>query len=289
MSSPDPADEEPAGALVAKSGPAVPAVREGEAAGSLATSCDAFYGGRFHLLQPKGRGFRAGLDALLLAAAIPADASGRAADIGSGSGAASFALACRCPGLAVRLVERNPAVADLARAGAALDANRGISSRLAVTEADILGGRAAREAAGLPDGGFDVVLTNPPFYPEAYRRSPDPLRAEALAMAGEDFLARWVRAAAALLRPQGWFAMIARPESLAEIAVAARNRLGDLRVMPVHPRADRPAIRVLIRARKGSRAPLSLMPPLVLHGEEGELTEAARRIAAGEAELGFGA
>jgi tRNA1(Val) A37 N6-methylase TrmN6 len=270
----------------------------GEVAGELAaappvepavpTSVDSFYGGRFHLVQPQGQGFRAGLDALLLAASLPADRGGAAVDLGAGAGAVGFAAVARCPALAVTLVENNPVMARLARQSLALAANAALAPRLGVFEADVLGRRPAREVAGLADGSFATVVTNPPFHPSGGRASPDAMRHAARATTDGEFLAGWIRSGAALLQTGGLFAMIARPDSLAEILAACDRRLGDIRILPVHAYAGAPAMRILLQARKGSRAPLSLLPGLVLHGPDGGLTAEGAGIGRGEAFIDLG-
>ena len=254
----------------------------------IETSVDSFQGGTFHLLQPHGQGFRAGLDALLLAASLPAGRVGSALDLGSGAGAVAFAAVARCSALTMTLVENNPFMASLAARSIALVENAALAPRLAVVEADVLGRRAAREAAGLADGAYSTVVTNPPFHPAGGRASPDPLRQSARAVPDEDFLARWIRSAAALLEHGGLFAMIARPDSLAQILAAAERRLGDVRILPVHAKPDAPAMRILVQARKGSRAPLSLRPGLVLHGLDGKLTTIGQSVGMGEATIDLG-
>ncbi|BDA83058.1 methyltransferase [Aureimonas sp. SA4125] len=252
------------------------------------TSIDSFQGGRFHLAQPKGRGFRAGLDALLLAASLPAHRSGTALDLGSGAGAVAFAVAARCEVLHVTLVENDKVMAGFARHSLALAENAALAPRIGVVEANVLGRRAEREAAGLADGAFQTVMTNPPFHPAGGRASPDPLRHAARATTDADFLGRWIRSGAALLGKGGLFAMIARPDSLEEILVATDRRLGDIRILPVHSHAGMPAMRILVHARKGSRAPLSLLPGIVLHHSGGGLTDLGQGIGTGEATLDLG-
>lgn len=265
-----------------------PAESEASPEPAIETTVDGFYAGRFHLLQPKRRGFRAGLDSLLLAASLPATRQGPAADLGAGAGAAGLAAAVRCPGLRISLIENDSLMAELARRSVALPGNAALAARLTVVEADLLGGRAARLAAGLADGGFRTVLTNPPFHPAGGRRSPDALRDAARAVRGPRFLTEWIRTAAALLETGGLFAMIARPDGLEDILSAAANRLGDLRIVPVHSRAGHPAIRILVHARKGSRAMLSLLPPVVLNDAGGQATPLSRAIATGEAAIDLG-
>jgi len=232
--------------------------------GAPAVSRDAFQRGAFELLQPAGRGFRAGHDALLLASCVKAEAAGSALDMGAGSGAVAFAAAARAPALRVDLAERNAEIAALAEGALALAANRGLAPRLRVFQLDCLAPRAVREAAGLADGDYELVLTNPPFHPAGQRRSPDALRDEARAIPDAAFLGRWLAVAAALLRHGGRLALIARPDNLGDLLAATEGRLGALRVRAVHPSPEAAANRILLGAIRGSRQPLRLLPPLVL-------------------------
>ncbi len=229
---------------------------------------DAFHRGAFHLVQPKGRGHRAGLDAMLLAALVPDGATGRLADFGAGAGAAGLAAASRVPTLRVTLVERSDTMIEFARRTLALPQNRALADRTEVLQADVTLSGARRIAAGLSDEAFDHVIMNPPFNDGLDRRTPDPLKAEAHAMDGRVF-PDWVRTAGAVLRPGGQVSLIARPQSLAEILDACRNRFGGLHLTPVHARPGEDAFRLLVTAIKGSRARLSLRPALHVH-EAGE-------------------
>src|SRR5690606_19564302 len=116
---------------------------------------------------------------------------------------------------------------------------------------------------------YDFAIMNPPFNEAADRSSPDDLRRDAHVM--EDGLfERWLRTAAAIVRPRGGLALIARPRSLPAILAALERRFGDARIVPVLPRPDEAAIRIVVRAVRGSRAALSLMPPLVVHADAGD-------------------
>lgn len=238
---------------------------------------DGLLGGRLRLFQPK-TGHRVGSDAVLLAAAVPADAAGRAADVGAGVGGAGLAAVVRAPTLDMTCIEIDPALSAHCTRNIA---ENGVQDRARAVAADVLSPKA-RRAAGLADGGFDLVLTNPPFYERgAVRVSPDSVRARAH-VAGEGGLESWMRAALALLRPGGTFLMIHRADALADILAAARGRIGGLRLLAIHPRNNEPAIRLLVVGKKGSRAPLALLPPLVLHGPDGRFTPQADAIHRGE-------
>jgi tRNA1(Val) A37 N6-methylase TrmN6 len=231
-------------------------------------SCEAsgFLGGRLSLLQP-ARGHRAGTDAILLAAAAPREFGGLVLDLGAGVGAAGLAIAATRPRAKVGLIEKEPDLAGLAQENLRLN---GFSDRGHVYQADILS-PASRRAAGLLDGAAALIVTNPPFYdPGRVRLSPeqDKRRAHAMGEAGPAALAHWIQACFALAEPGGAVILIHRPDVLPVILESIVGRGGDITILPVQPRQEAPAIRVLVRAKKGSRAPLVIAPVLVLHQDK---------------------
>lgn len=229
---------------------------------------DAFHRGDFWLVQPAATGHRAGTDAMMLAAAVPSSFAGRLADLGAGAGAGGLAVASRCAGARVLLVERSPAMADFAARTLEEPHNAHLRPRVALLAADVTLTGLARREAGLEDNGFDFAILNPPFNDRTHRRSPDGLKREAHVMES-GALEGWLRTAAAIVRPRGGLAAIVRPRSLAELLRAADGRFGGAEVVPIHSRAETPAIRVVVRAWRGSRAAMSLLPPLVLHDGPG--------------------
>ena len=238
-------------------------------------AADAFLGGRLRLRQPPA-GHRSGTDAVLLAAAAPGDFSGLAIDAGAGVGAAGLALAIARPGARAGLLENDPFLAALARENLL---QNGLMDRVHAVEADLLS-PASRRAAGLCDESADLVISNPPFLdPGRARLSPDPWkrRAHAMPVAGPAALCAWIAAAMALLAPGGSIILIHRPEALPLLLGSLAARAGGITVLPVYPRQEAPAGRVLVRAKKGSRAPLTIAPPLVLH-EGNRFTPAAEAI-----------
>ena len=232
-------------------------------------SIDAFHRGRFFLAQPLQGGHRAGMDAMMLAAAVPSAFEGLVADLGSGAGGAGLAVLARCPRARALLVEREPAMAAFARRTLELEANAGIAARAALLVADVsLAGRARTEA-GLGDRSVDFAIMNPPFNEARDRQTPDPLRKAAHVMEPELF-ERWIRTAAAIVKPSGSMALIARPQSLADILAAMPGRFGALAIRPIHPRPDAAAIRVVVRGVRGSRKALTLAAPLFMHDAGGD-------------------
>jgi tRNA1(Val) A37 N6-methylase TrmN6 len=245
---------------------------------------DAIADGRVSLYQPR-KGHRAGTDAVLLAAALPNDVTGLALDVGSGVGTAGLILATRCPQLRVGLIENDPVVVELAQANLGLN---NIAERGTVYEADIFSS-ASRRAAGLTSGMADVVLTNPPFAdPDHARVSPLAGKRSAHVMpkasgkTAAESLAAWIQACLALLAPGGTFLMIHRPEALPDILTACGRRIGAVSILPVHSHKDANANRILVRGKKGSRAPLVMAPALVLQ-EQGRFRPLAEAIHRGTA------
>lgn len=234
----------------------------------MTETLDAFHRGRFHLLQPKNGGHRAGMDAMMLAALVADERPVRVADLGAGAGAAGLGVAARLPHAEVTLVERSPLMADYARRTLQLAENAFLADRVQVVEADVTLKGRARVAAGLPDDHFHHVIMNPPFNDGRDRRTPDALKAEAHAMT-EDLFEGWVRTAGAIMVPGGQLSLIARPESVGEILAACGRRFGGLELTAIHPRPGEEAIRLLVTAIKGSRARLKWRAPLVMHAEEG--------------------
>jgi len=232
---------------------------------------DAFLGGALRLRQLR-QGHRAGHDAMLLAAAVPACAGERIADLGAGIGAAGLALAVRVADAQVALFEREADLVRLAQENIALNQ---CQARVAVHAKDVarLAGSAGAFAAT-----FDQVMMNPPYHgADRHPASPDRLRAAAHVLA-DDGLGDWVGAATALLRPKGRLTLIWRADGLGEVLAALGARFGALDLWPVHARAARPAIRVLIGAVMGARAPLCLHPPLILQDEAGRPSPGAEAI-----------
>lgn len=240
--------------------------------GAVTETVDAFHFGQFYIVQPKGRGHRAGMDAMLLAALVDGTGPMRLADLGAGAGAAGMAVVSRIEGAEAVLFERSREMADYARKSVSHPDNRRIASRLAVVEADVALKGKARIVAGLADDAFDHVIMNPPFNDAGDRRAPDDLRAEAHAMDG-DIFEDWIRTAGAILKPGGQLSLIARPESVADIVRGCGKRFGGIEITllyaraGLHAREGDNAIRLLATAIKGSRARLVFRAPLHMHGE----------------------
>jgi tRNA1(Val) A37 N6-methylase TrmN6 len=91
-------------------------------------------------------------------------------------------------------------------------------------------------------------------------------------------LGTWLRTARRLLRPDGVLTLIWRADGLAEVLAALAAGFGAIAVLPVHPRPDAAAIRVIVRAEKGSRLPLAMLPGFSLNDEAGRPTASAEAV-----------
>jgi tRNA1(Val) A37 N6-methylase TrmN6 len=239
---------------------------------------DRLLGGRVHLAQP-ARGHRAGTDAVLLAAAARAKAGDRVLDGGAATGAVGLMVAARVRDVRLAFVERDPGLAELCRRNCR---ENGVEAEIFV--ADLLD-KASRRSAGLLPETADIVLTNPPFLEEGQARiSPDQGRAAAHALPSGG-LEAWLKACLGLLKPKGQFVLIHRADRLAGCLDGLNGALGGIELRFVHPSADKPAIRVLISGTKGSRAPLTVLPPVILNGPDGRFTPLAQGLHLGEADL----
>lgn len=212
---------------------------------------DKFLCGRLQLWQP-AKGYRAATDPVLLAAACPATPGDSVLDLGCGAGAAVLCLGWRVPGLRLAGLELQPGYAELARRNAA---RNGLA--LEVAEGDL------RQMPRQLRRDFDQVICNPPYYPPG--GTPSPLPGRAVAMQVEQVaLATWVAVAARRLRPGGWLTLIAGADALPEL-LSALGPLGSAAVLPLAAREGRAAKRVILRARKGGKAPFRLLAPFVIH------------------------
>lgn len=239
-------------------------VTAGEAPSFAEVSEDRLLDGRVLLRQPR-RGLRAGLDAVLLAAAVPAKEGQVVIEAGCGAGAVFLCLLARLPGLRVVAVEREPVLAELARANA--EAN-GVADRVTVLTGDIAAPAIARQ---LPRAAH--AFANPPWWPEG-TPPPEAIKAGATHLGGND-LAAWARALAAPLAHRGSLTMVL-PAALWPMGSAALGAAGcaEQALLPLWPRAGQPAKRALVRGVKEGRGPARLLPGLVLHEGEGWSAEA---------------
>jgi tRNA1(Val) A37 N6-methylase TrmN6 len=238
----------------------------------------ALLGGRVRLRQPE-RGYRAGMDAALLAAAVSAVPGQRLIEAGCGVGGALMQIAARAPEIELAGLERDQGAVALARENAALNH---AADRTTILQGDVAAGFRALDLAP-----FDWAVSNPPFFDdERALRAPAP--GKRAAWIADDGLSAWTDFLLKAVREGGRIVVIHRADRLADLLALLGAKAGSFAVRPVHPYADEPAKRVLVQAIKTGKAPLRLLPPLILHDRSGaKHTPEADAILRGEAGLPF--
>jgi len=238
-------------------------------ASELPCSEDTLLGGRVKLRQPRD-GYRAAIDPVLLAAAVPAGDGDTVLDIGCGAGAASLCLAWRVERCRITGIERQRDLVHVANDNVALN---GLFGRFVAVQGDLL-----RPPPRLEPGSFAHVMANPPFL-ESGTASPSPETAKAAAnIEGEADLAAWVRFALLMARPKGSISFIHRADRMEQLLAHLSGRAGEIVVFPLWAGAEKPAKRIILRARKGVATPTRLTPGLVLHEADGRYTPAAEAV-----------
>ncbi|MFQ5784205.1 MAG: tRNA1(Val) (adenine(37)-N6)-methyltransferase [Alphaproteobacteria bacterium] len=232
---------------------------------------DGLLGGRVRLRQP-ARGYRAAIDPVLLAAAVPAATGDSVLDVGTGVGAAALCLAQRVADCRVVGIELQRGLVRLAGENAALN---GAERRVEMMTGDL-----TRPPPRLAVASFDHVMANPPHLdPRHVRPSPVPARATATVEATGG-LADWVAFCLRMARPNGSLTFIHRADRLDDLLARLIPGAGAITVYPLWPGGAnaRPAKRVIVQARKGSAAPLRLLPGLTLHRPDGAYTASAEAV-----------
>jgi len=239
---------------------------DGDLLDQQSTTRDAFLAGRVVVSQPRGGGFRAGLDSVLLAASICVQ-SRTILDLGAGAGTATICALADLAQAKATLLDNQSDMVDLATSNLALN---GFSARASALCLDVTAKGSELKAAGLQRDYYDVVIANPPFFAtDAGTLSSQPARAQARHMPTRDLDLLWVKTAATCVAPGGEVIFVHLASALPQLLAGFSSRFGAVTVLPIAPRAGEAASRVLVRGKKSSRAPFSLLSPLVLHAGTG--------------------
>lgn len=231
----------------------------------MATTEGHLLGGRVLYRQP-ATGFRSGIEPVLLAASIPARPGEHVVEAGTGAGAALLCLAARISGVHGTGVEAEAAMADLALANARANSFSGI---------EIVTGRI--ETAPLPRL-FDHAMANPPYHQSNSSASPDTMR-ETAKRGSERLIQGWIERLSDSLRPRGSLTLIISAAMVpACLTAMSGSRCPCAALFPLWPKTERPAKLVLLRGIKDSRAPMRLMPGMVLHRPDGALSESVQAV-----------
>jgi tRNA1Val (adenine37-N6)-methyltransferase len=233
-----------------------------ESAADPSTTTGHLLNGRVRYSQPRD-GFRSGIEPVLLAASVPARAGERVLEAGTGAGAALLCLAARVPGVQGVGIERDASLVTLAEQNAAANG----WSALRFITADMV---------SLPPlGTFDHACANPPYHAAEGSASPDAAR-RAAKQSSAALLSLWTAVMACRLRPRGTLSFILPAASL-PLAIRTFTDAGcqPAAMLPLWPKAGRPAKLLLLRGVKGGRMPFRVAPGLVLHADDGRFTQEA--------------
>ena len=231
---------------------------------------DAFLGGQLTIKQPKS-GYRAAMDPVLLAAAVPALVRGKLLELGAGVGTASLCYAARVPNVEVLGLELQNNYAALANQNANLN---NLEDRVKIISGDLL----HPPPDLFPVHGFDQVMANPPYLTAA-QAGRSPVEARNVAnVEGDAGLKDWVNFALKMLKPKGGLTFIHRADRVDEMISLLYGKAGDITIIPLWPFAGQSAKRVVVRARKSIRGPARLTAGLVLHADKERYTIEAARV-----------
>jgi tRNA1(Val) A37 N6-methylase TrmN6 len=224
---------------------------------------DAFLGGRLRVLQPE-KGYRAGIDAVFLAASIPIHSGDTIFEAGIGVGVASLCVLARQNNIHVTGMEITARYAMMCEENAK---RNGFAENIRVIHADVKEA-LRKDLSHLPQHGtFAHAFANPPYFEDGkVTPSPSLLKAQAHSF-GPDDLELWIKVMYQMVALRGTVTLIHRPDTLGRLLTCMEEKFGDIRVAPLYAREGTAASRVIVQGVRGSKAPMQLLPGLVLHGE----------------------
>lgn len=193
--------------------------------------------------------FPLGADSLRLAAFATVRQGDRVCDLGCGAGALLLLLAARESTLELSGVELSPEDGALARQNLA---ENGLTGTVHTGELQAV-------CKTLPAGGFSLAVSNPPYFAAGRGCPGGTARTE-----GESTLDGWCAAAGRLLKNGGRFALVYRPERLAELFAALQaHGLEPKRLQLVQHGPDNPPSAALVEAVRQGRPGLAVLPTLL--------------------------
>lgn len=208
-------------------------------------------------------------DSVLLANFPSLSGVTRAADLGCGSGVIGIILAFRSRRIGIDMVELSSRAAALAERNIAAN---GLSDRLRVMNRDLRGLRQSEV------GRYQLVISNPPYYPLGSGTPP----AESRAMARQELecsLAELADVSSKLLGDGGRLALVYPAERLAQaFCTLSSAGLEPKRLRLVQARVDKAPSVALMECRRGGRPGLSVEPALIIKDPGGADTDEIRKI-----------
>ena len=214
---------------------------------------DSFLGGGIRIWQPK-KGYRAGIDPILLAASVNVSAGQKVLDLGCGVGTASFAIGYRVKNVELYGIEIQKVFADLAD----------LNSKENGIEFQVECANISKLSSNITSKNFDHVIANPPYFDR--KSSVRGINVSKEKSFGDTLpISEWLKVAAKRAKPKGFVHFIVRSDRLMEIFTNMPNSLGSLVITPVISRKNENAKLTILHAKKNGRAGFIISSPIVLH------------------------
>ncbi len=217
---------------------------------------DDFLDGELIISQPK-QGFRAGSDAVLLAA-IANECSGKVLDIGCGVGVASLCFSHHNRKSSIIAVDIQDDLLELA----CDNIKNNNCKNIEVKKIDVYKDKPEYQS-------FNTVITNPPFFKEGHGiKSPSAIKQKA--NTGTMDLNRWIDFCFLSLKDKGDFTIIFTADRLSELLSEMHDKFGDINIIPLYPKLGQDAKRVIIKAKKNTKGITKLTSGIILHKDNGD-------------------
>lgn len=210
------------------------------------------------LIQLK-HGLTFGTDAYLLSAFVKENAK-RGADLGSGTGVASFLCLTKSKASFMYAAEIQPYYAELIGRNAALNA---LEDKISVFSGDV------RELSpNDTDGELDFVISNPPYMKAegGFGTKSEEMNIARRELNGTIY--DFCRCASRLLKYGGLFYTVYRPDRLIDLICALRDAsLEPKKLITVYPDSTSVPCLVLCEAKKGAKGAVTMSKPLIIYKE----------------------
>ena len=238
----------------------------------MITTTDTLLNGRVILEQPK-EGYRAAIDPVFLAAAVPVEMGESVLDVGTGAGAAMLCLAERVKTASILGLEMQRELGLLASKNIRANHHQG---RLEVIHGNLL-----RFPPRISAGSYHHVMANPPYH-QPSKNTVSKISSKALAnMESDACLEDWVNFCHLMVRPKGTVTLIYRADRLDMLMALMHGKFGHLVVFPLWPGPGKDAKRILVQGLKNTFGATRLAQGMLIHDYENRVTIEADEILRG--------
>jgi len=215
---------------------------------------DKFLGGKIKILQPKN-GFRTSLDSIFLAASINLKKNNSILELGCGVGTILCCLMKREKNIEVYGVEIQKSISEIAKKN--LKENN-FNGR-------ILNSDIKKLPKEISNRCFDQIIFNPPYLCNNVFFDTKNYSKQISIKENHITLKDWIEIALKRCVDGGEISFIHRTERLGEILEAFSSKAGYIRILPIFSKKNKNSGRIIIKAKKGSKSNLIILPPLIVH------------------------